>query len=647
MEFLANYNHWNVSGYNYSLEICSILFLLILLIKHFSKRSFPTQIRKIYNWSILCAALDITMDITGSILINNYIDVAPQWLTYIVNGSFYIFQVAFPALMFGYVLVLLGEKFYKKTKYYYWFIPCALFILITILNPVLKWIFYLGPNEAGNLAFLHGKVFIAYYITAFFYFILTFIFSLMHRSQMSKKELLTIIWSLGIIIAGIVVQIALPSILLTGFAITTTLYIVEDNIANPDDMVDKISGAFNFNALSIYFDKVIRTKKRKSFITINVESLSPVNDTFGAVTGNKIYKKIGSFLNDLQPNNLVFRIFSSKFVLSYINEELLIKDANKIKERFQKIWDIDGNQFFISCDITFFTLSNDINDCDEFLNFTSIIDSEVQKQQSHFLYIDENYIKKINREIQIEKALSDAFGNKCQGFYMCYQPIYNCKTKKFDRAEALLRFNDPFLGAISPGEFIPIAEKAGYAEKLDEYVLKTVSEFLKKHSELNTIHVNISGAEFFHNPADKFIEIINKAEIDPHRICFEITETASIKYPQNISKFMDKLIQLNAEFAIDDFGTGYSNISELFKKPFRIVKIDKTLLEDADNIRLFLTSINHLFKELKYTLVIEGVETKKQKELAEYLQIDYIQGFLFSKPLTEDDYIKFIEENKE
>ncbi len=644
MGYLLSIN-LNVDNYNFYFEACAFIFLIILCLKHFTKKCFPNKIITLYNWSLVCALIDIICNVCGSIIINYFINETPLWLNYIVNGIFYIIQISIPSFLFTYVLLLLGDDFSKKHKHYLLFIPCALFVIISLINPLLKdfGIFYLLKDAEGNVSYQHGKIFVFYYATAIFYFLLTYVYTIFARRSLRKKEIVTIHTSLFFIISGIVIQIWYPSILLTGITITSSLYFIGDNIANPDDLVDKISGTYNFNALSLYFEK--KNKTKKSFITVNIESLSPVNETFGVVIGNKIYKRIGTFLNSLDRKGLTFRIFSSKFVLPYDDKDLMASDAKKIKEKFETAWDVDGKKFFLSCDIIFFTLSKDVNDCDGFLNFTSIIDSEAKKQKNNFLFVDDDYIKRINREILIEKALSDAFSNDCKGFYMCYQPIYNCKTKKYDRAEALLRFKDEMLGQLSPGEFIPIAEKAGYAEKLDEYVLTTVSNFLKKHLELNVIHVNISGAEFFHNPAKSFIEIINKANIDSNRICFEITETASIKYPQNISHFMDEMIKLNTDFAIDDFGTGYSNVYELFKKPFKIIKIDRTLLDEAEKIRLFLKSISSLFKELKYIIVLEGVETKEQLDLADSLNIDYIQGFYFSRPLSEDDFIQFINKN--
>ncbi len=170
--------------------------------------------------------------------------------------------------------------------------------------------------------------------------------------------------------------------------------------------------------------------------------------------------------------------------------------------------------------------------------------------------------------------------------------------------------------------------------------------FLARNSQVEVLEINISCAEFFNNPSSRFLKVIKEHNVDPKRICLEITETIAVKYPEKTKEFMADLGQYGVQFAMDDFGSGYSNIARFITLPFSIAKLDKTLLEDSKNVKIFFDSAVNLFKALNIPIVIEGVETESQLALSKASKIDYIQGYYFSKPLKEEDLINFLAVNK-
>ena len=228
---------------------------------------------------------------------------------------------------------------------------------------------------------------------------------------------------------------------------------------------------------------------------------------------------------------------------------------------------------------------------------------------------------------------------------MVYQPIFDTKTKRFNHFEALIRLANEELGYIGPSEFIPIAENFGLANEIDFFVLNETCAFLQRNPEISGLEINISCAEFFNNPSERFMKIINQYGVDPSRIILEITETIAVKYPSKTKEFMADLGQYGVKFAMDDFGSGYSNIARFITLPFSVAKLDKTLLSESENISIFFEAAINLFKNLNIPIVIEGVETEKQLDLSIKKQIDYIQGYYFSKPLKEDDLLEFLAKN--
>ena len=232
-----------------------------------------------------------------------------------------------------------------------------------------------------------------------------------------------------------------------------------------------------------------------------------------------------------------------------------------------------------------------------------------------------------------------------KGLYMVYQPIYDLKAEKFNHFESLIRLSNEELGHIGPAEFIPIAEIFGLANDIDFFVLNETCAFLQRNPEINNLEINISCAEFFNNPSERFMKIINKYGVDPSRIILEITETIAVKYPSKTKDFMADLGQYGVKFAMDDFGSGYSNIARFITLPFSVAKLDKSLLEEQENVAIFFDAAINLFKNLNIPIVVEGVEVEKQLELAKKKQIDYVQGYYFSEPLREKDLLEFLAKN--
>ena len=168
---------------------------------------------------------------------------------------------------------------------------------------------------------------------------------------------------------------------------------------------------------------------------------------------------------------------------------------------------------------------------------------------------------------------------------------------------------------------------------------------MQRNPQIESLEINVSCAEFFNNPSERFLKTINQYEVDPNRICLEITETIAVKYPTKTREFMDDLGKHGIKFAMDDFGSGYSNMARFITLPFSVAKLDKSLLNEALNVEIFFDAAVNLFKSLNIPIVIEGVENEKQLVTAKEKEVDYIQGYYFTKPLKESDLLIFLKEH--
>ena len=234
-----------------------------------------------------------------------------------------------------------------------------------------------------------------------------------------------------------------------------------------------------------------------------------------------------------------------------------------------------------------------------------------------------------------------------------YQPIYSPTTGKFSSCEALLRLKDPQLGFISPAIFMPIAERNGTILAIDRFVLSAVCEMIatsdaRKHG-LEYTEVNLSVVDCIQaNLVDNVKSTLNKFQIKPSEINFEVTET----YDQGISASMDenihKLMDIGISFSMDDFGTGYSNIARIAAMPAELFKLDKSIIQSAfDSETSYMVMINlvKIIKSLGKEIVAEGVETGEQARQLIKLGCDHIQGFFYARPMPKDQFIQFLRDH--
>lgn len=237
-----------------------------------------------------------------------------------------------------------------------------------------------------------------------------------------------------------------------------------------------------------------------------------------------------------------------------------------------------------------------------------------------------------------------------KNFIVFYQPQVDVKTKEITSCEILSRWKHPLLGIISPAEFLPVIRDLSMEYRFDLTVLDKACSEVKNDMTyyIKEFSVNISLRTVLHNDvADKIYEIVSAYELDPRDITLEITEEMEATESEIISRNIQSLIERGFKISIDDFGTGYSSYYRLSSIPFCEVKIPREFLllssnQDTNKNKTILQAIISLCKSLNCKIVMEGVETLSDLRLMEYLEVDSIQGYFYSKPLEKEDYKKFI-----
>jgi EAL domain-containing protein (putative c-di-GMP-specific phosphodiesterase class I) len=228
-----------------------------------------------------------------------------------------------------------------------------------------------------------------------------------------------------------------------------------------------------------------------------------------------------------------------------------------------------------------------------------------------------------------------------------FQPIYSATNERVVAAEALMRIEDPQLGLLMPGEFIPLAETSGLISRLTMIVLDKVCRFIAANQDilgnLEHVSVNISSEDFSSSEVTaSLMQTIRNHRLDPRKICFELTESVVMDSFEEARSRCLELSRFGIKLALDDFGTGYANLESLVNIPFAVVKVDRSVVSNSVNNFQLLSLIALMLERLGKEIVAEGVETREQLGFVQAAGVDRVQGFYFSKPVPEDQFLNLV-----
>jgi diguanylate cyclase (GGDEF)-like protein/PAS domain S-box-containing protein len=395
-------------------------------------------------------------------------------------------------------------------------------------------------------------------------------------------------------------------------------------------------------------------KKNFTILYIDLDNFKNINDTQGHLIGDDFLHEIAVLLSDNLPKNAYLaRLGGDEFIL-ISDLDVQSADTDKKNQLFCEkiIKTLQVRKTYTNCvvDITasigvaFFPLHGK-----SFKELLSSADQAMYQAKDKGKNNYEVYNPKLEeKRIHQLRLISDMHMSlKNDDFQVYYQAKQNLKGNKLVGCEALVRWNHHELGKLSPIEFIPIAESSGLIIPLGKYVLEKACLFAKKwllHSPLPiTVSVNVSAAqlksEFF---VDDVKKSIKKAGIEGNQIELEITESLLMEDVETTIKTLLKLKKMGITISIDDFGTGYSSLSYLKKLPVDTLKIDKSFIDglpEKEDDSIIVSSIVALADSLQLKTVAEGVENQEQKEFLSLLGCDTIQGYLYSKPIPENEFL--------
>ena len=410
-----------------------------------------------------------------------------------------------------------------------------------------------------------------------------------------------------------------------------------------------------------FLDEAIKqakqTGERVAVVFIDLDRFKYINDTLGHESGDDLLMQVANRLQMLMEGreNFVSRLGGDEFTIvipGLRDEGQALPLLSELRAKLEVPYQVGSHLLTVTASIGASFYPHDGQNGLELVKSADIAMYQAKEAGKNNVQLFEAPMKhRYKRKMELEKELRYAIEQ--EQFALVYQPKIHLPSGKIIGMEALVRWDHPEKGRISPAEFIPLAEETGLIVPLGKWVLSEACRQNKRWQEQGfaslVVSVNVSGVQFTQaDLVDAVREVLQETGLKASLLELEITETVLMTEIERMSKIMEEIRSLGVKISIDDFGTGFSSLIYLKKLPINTLKMAKAFIDDIQDeqdLRVIESAIITLAKGLKLEVLAEGVETQEQCNALKKIGCDYIQGYLFSRPLPPEEFLQLLRQS--
>lgn len=634
--------HWNIAA-----ECISIVILFIIWVYSRKGNLVPSLKNRLFQMCFLITFCAMGFNIMSTILLT-YEERSLCALTWVVTTIYFAATPLMGLAYFYYTVATVFENQGNSLRVMAWTgWPGCVYLIMVLFNPITKVLF----NIDSMGCYTQGPLVFVTYIIFYIYCLAAVVLVVIKRNQVEPaiRRILAAFPLIAMIV--IIVQQLWPEIILSGSAATCALLIIYLYIQNKQNSTDYLTGLPNRQEFLKMVELQIRHNNRFTITVLSLRGFKRVNDTYGQHMGDEFLKIIGNYLAERTPIHCLYRYGGDEFaILTWGKKKEDVKEMiDKVAKRMGETWSAGKNTCMIPAVIGVVDYPDSADTVESLINGIEYAVSRAKEtQENGVYYCGQEMMAAVRRRADIVSILEENL--KTDSFSVYYQPIMSTETGRYTVAESLLRIPESPLGPLYPNEFIPIAEETGLIVDITYQVLDKVCRFINRLSdlgiELEGVHVNFSRQQFSQlGLAERIEEIIRKNGTPFSKIKIEITESTLAENSDVVAEFAKRMQRQGVLIELDDFGTGYSNIVSVMNTPLDTIKLDKSLIWSAmehEESAVMVQSLTTVFHEMGLMVLAEGVETEEQADYVRQSGIDLIQGFLYSKPLPEEEAAAFL-----
>ena len=633
-------------------DYCAFVLLAVMLIYLMCKKRFQSDYNDIFRLILVivlaCTFCDIGRQ-NFEVFSNGY-----STTKLIFHSLFLIFESLIAPAYFIYVIYVTGTK-HMVRQHLPILIGVTVPICVSLLGLMINFFTPIIFSFDGDGKYVRMSAIYGIFGISGIYLVMIVLYLMRFRKLLGRRRFISLVFPIPLILIGSLVEMIFSNQRILMFTIAVAFLEVIVINSRIEMLIDLNTG---FGSAEVFAEEInagFVSHRHMYLLLVNVTNYhTALNSSFFEEVQSNI-AELANILKRIGKNNSIkanyYYLGNGEFVIvfdrlenAHIDEKakIIFDTLSQEKIVFSSNLEFSLNICLVKCPEdaedadTIYVLSSDLKN---YPNSTRILSAaDFTHTESFRLRKEMNYI--------IDRAIVNNY------LSVYYQPIYSAKDKRFKSSEALVRLNDPDYGFVSPGIFIPIAEKSGAIHRIGSFVLEEVCKFIAsddfKRLNLDYVEVNLSAMQCLRSDlTDELMGLVKKYKISPSSINLEITETASCYSQESMIANIHALHDNGFEISLDDFGTGYSNLMRITSLPLNIVKLDRAfvIMEEDPEFRAIILNIMAMFKELGLHILVEGIETEKLANDFIGFGVDYIQGYYYSRPLPKNDYIKFLEEH--
>ena len=640
-------------------DICALALYLLILWTCYARgltKGHANRLFVLMNWvSLFCAIADIAMEfVVNPVPLSQWRVVLGTWISFSYklfrNGSMVIY------LLYLFAITRTEHLIRPLSRRCLLWLPNGI-VSIALLQNFFTHHVFVVTAETG---YSRGPMLILLYVIALLYGLVGTAYCVYCRRYLTKSKWTALLSVYVLTFIGIGVELIKPQLLVEMFSTAVGVIMILLLVMRPEETMDGILGLQNWKAYRTDLENILKANDRIQILAIQIVNAQEMRSYYGEDRYNHFLREVSGEINayfKIKKRHVNKELYIERpgtFYLtlddpSYDLESMLPEFLERINGRHRSFSD---NNLRFEVKLCLIRVPDDLKESDGIINighkFPQLGDMEQRIFLASEIIQSRDYLILSHMEEILNRAISD------DEFEMYYQPIYHNSAGCFQSAEALLRLKDSKYGAISPAVFIPAAEANGLIFSIGELVLEKVFRFVAEHDlgalGLSFVDINLSVAQVLQSDLPNAVKRLQeKYHVKPDQINFEITETLY----DNLSEVMDRNVRalksMGYSFSLDDYGIGYSNIQRMSKLPLSIIKIDKSLVDEmfSDDGSVIIRNTIRMVQGIHKELVVEGVETKAEIDALEEMDCEYIQGFYYSKPLPEDEFVQFLRQRNQ
>lgn len=629
---------------NFTLEIAAFVISLILGIATSVSYNELDLRDRIYVRMTRLLTVFLGLNVVSCLIVRNNI----FSMTFVAEGFIYFsfFIMVWIWLFLCHYLDEIANKrnYTSVTTYLLFLFPTILNVIVLIINGIIHKVFDINRVD-GNLQIVFNEWYMVPYILAgisgLIYVGLLFA---NHKTLWKKKQYVFYLIPL-ILLVSYFLQYRYKAVAILGFSYTCVWLLLYLYIYNYTERLDNLTRLPNGTSFQKMLDYRIGMKKPMAVAWVALNDFKRVNQEYGYNKGNLFLKEVSKYLSSVSGKNCIARYMGDNFaiILEKHDQEAISEWTDKVLARFQENWQVDKVSHKLNVCITVVQYPDMAESSSEILDLLNYLNAEAKKKKkSQVLVCDAEFKERMLRRARISTILKEI--TQDNKVYVKYQPILDVEENAYTRGEALFRLKDGLLGDIPPFEFFPIAEENGYVIEIGYVLIDKVCQYIKSFIDEEKIapiiSVNFSRQQIMAEGVEERItEILTRYGLETGAIAIELPEEVFATQYHEVKARMDHMAEKGFRFYLDGFGTGFLDLSRLMDLPFEIIKINKNMIREAENndtIYLLVSAMTAVFEENGKAILGDGIESERLKEICDMLFMNYLQGYYFSEPISEE-----------